>query len=120
CREQSAVSGTAGMSLRDPAWLRRLDALYALALHLYPRRFRDAWGADMRQAFRDRCREVARGERRAVAMVLELIPDLAAGVGREQFHHLQDATMFKRNLAIGLMLSLALLFVFQSGVSDAT
>src|SRR5690606_10287209 len=28
--------------------------------------------------------------------------------------------MFKRNLAIGLMLSLALLFVFQSGVSDAT
>ena len=107
------------MSPRDPRWLQRIDALYALALRLYPRSFRREWEACMRQAFRDRCREVARGERKPLSLVSELLPDLAAGAGRERFSTLQDATMFKRNLMIVLLLVLATTLLFRERVSAA-
>ncbi|MDQ2701633.1 MAG: hypothetical protein M3Y70_02215 [Pseudomonadota bacterium] len=108
------------MTRADPRWLRRLDAIYALALRLYPRRFRMEWEADMRQAFRDRCREVARGERKPLALIADIVPDLAAGAGREQLHSMQDAAMFKRNLAIVMLLLFATLLASRSTVSDAT
>ena len=41
---------------RDPWWLSVADRAYALALHVYPRAFRETWGPQMRQAMRDRWR----------------------------------------------------------------
>lgn len=107
------------MSPRDPRWLQRLDAAYGFALHLYPRRFRREWEASLRQAFRDRCREVARGERKPLALLSELLPDLAVSAGRERFLTLQDATMFKRNLMFALLLALAATLLLRERVSAA-
>lgn len=107
------------MSSRDPYWLQRLDALYALALRLYPRSFRAEWEVHMRQAFRDRCREVARGERKPLALLFELLPDLASSAGHERFLTLQDATMFKRNLMFALLLALAATLLLHERVSAA-
>jgi hypothetical protein len=70
---------------RDPAWIGWALKAYGACLWLYPRALREAHGNDMRQAFRDRCREVARGERAAWRTFLaELTPDLLASVARAQ------------------------------------
>jgi hypothetical protein len=45
----------------EPRWLRLAQALHGACLRLFPRRMRDAHGDEMRQAFRDRAREVAAG-----------------------------------------------------------
>lgn len=71
------------MNRRDPHWIAWLECIYASVLRLYPRRFRGEWEQPMRQAFRDRCREVARGQRSPLRLVTELLPDLASGVARE-------------------------------------
>jgi hypothetical protein len=108
-----------GLRRSDPRWLRPLEQVYATLLHLYPRRFRDEWETSLRQAFRDRCREVARGERKPLALLSELLPDLAAGAGRERFHTLQDAAMFKRNLMFVLLLVFAATLLLHERVSAA-
>jgi hypothetical protein len=41
------------------------NAANGLGLYLFPNHFRTEYGECMRQAFRDRCREIARGERSA-------------------------------------------------------
>jgi hypothetical protein len=69
---------------RDPAWIRIAERIYTATFVLLPERFRSEYGDCMRQAFRDRCREVARGERSAFrALALELAPDLVTTLGRE-------------------------------------
>ena len=45
----------------DPGWVRAAQTVYDACLWLYPKQLRDAHGEEMRQAFRDRCHEVARG-----------------------------------------------------------
>lgn len=82
---------------RDPRWLRCADAVYATVLRLYPRAFRERWNEPMRQAFRDRCREVARGERGRFALFAEVLPDLAFGAGRERIHAMEGMPVSKRN-----------------------
>jgi hypothetical protein len=53
-----------------------------MLLHLYPRSVRERHGEDMRQAFRDRCREVSDGRTSAWRLFcLEMAPDLATSVG---------------------------------------
>lgn len=91
----------------DPRWIGRLDALYGLALCLYPRRFRSQWEAPMRQAFRDRCREIARGQRPPAALLTELLPDFAVGLGRERFHALGEDPMSKRHVLLAMLVLLA-------------
>src|SRR3546814_20131103 len=91
----------------DPRWIGRLDALYGLALCLYPRRFRSQWEAPMRQAFRDRCREIARGQRPPAALLTELLPDFAVGLGRERFHSLGEDPMSKRPVLLDLLVFIA-------------
>jgi hypothetical protein len=44
-----------------PAWHGVAESVYGMLLHLYPRSVRERHGEDMRQAFRDRCREVSDG-----------------------------------------------------------
>jgi hypothetical protein len=69
----------------DPGWIRLAGRVYAAALWLFPAALRQAHGDEMRQAFRDRCREVARGERSAFrVLALELLPDTLRSAGAEQ------------------------------------
>ncbi len=71
----------------DPTWLRAAERAYGACLWLYPRALRQAHGEEMRHAFRDRCREVARGRLGAWQLFgAELAPDLFASAARA---HLQ-------------------------------
>ena len=71
----------------DASWIAVAVRLYAACLWLYPSAIREAHGAGMRQAFRDRCREVARGQLGAWRLFgAELAPDLFASATRA---HLQ-------------------------------
>ncbi len=40
---------------RDSLWAGALCRVYAILLYAYPREFRNRFGAEMRQVFRDRC-----------------------------------------------------------------
>ncbi len=100
------------MSRQDPHWIGWLERIYASALRLYPRRFRREWEQPMRQAFRDRCREVANGERSPLRLATELLPDLATGVAREQVLTLEETTMLRRNVMFALLLAIVATLVF--------
>lgn len=101
----------------DPWWLRLVDRLYAVLLHLYPRDFRQAWGDPMRQALRDRCREHAQARRSPARwLCAELLPDFASSVGREQWTTFQEDTTMKRMSVLTMLLlgSVALLWWSQA------
>lgn len=91
---------------RARAWS-RLDAAYGAALRLYPRAYREQWAEPMRQAFRDRCREVARGERSGLALLREALADLARGVGREHVAAAGTVSPPRLWLALACLLMLA-------------
>lgn len=109
----------------DPAWIRIAERLYAAALVLFPRRFREEYGDCLRQAFRDRCREVAGGQQSAFrVLALELAPDLVATLGKE---HMQAGLggMTPRHAALVGCLCLAFAgLVFRDAITppvlDAT
>ena len=91
---------------RDPWWLAPVDRLYGLALYLYPRRFREAWGESMRQTLRDRCRELVHSQRTPLAWICtDLLPDLASSAGREQWTMFEEETTMKRMSLLMLLLS---------------
>ena len=105
-----------GCKTNDPAWMPVLCRLYAAALWLYPRGHRQRWGASMQQAFRDRCREAARAGRGPWRIVFaELLPDLAASVGRERIESVTEIPPMKRYLLVALLFALlgSLLFHAQ-------
>jgi signal peptidase I len=59
--------------------------IYALLLYAYPRDFRRAYGRDMQQVFRDRCREVARaGWRPILQFAAHVTHDLLTSTVRER------------------------------------
>jgi len=100
---------------RDPWWLPFADRVYALALHLYPREFRETWGPQMRQAMRDRWRE--RDGRGAFVAGLALLPDLVASAGREHWAaDAEEAAMKRMLLGSALALSVGL-FAAQGRIS---
>lgn len=104
---------------RDPAWIAALDRIYAAALHLYPRAHRLQWGAEMRQTFRDRCREAQRAGRGAWRFVLgECLPDLAFSASRERADAFQELPPMKRMLAIALMLTALAAGIFHARLGD--
>ena len=108
------------MSRRDPRWIERVDSAYALLLHLYPRRFRKDWATEMRQVLRDRCREVSRGERRLPGLLIDLVPDLVAGAGRERYAQWGDMDMLKRNVMFALLLAVGATFAFHEQLVAGT
>ena len=92
---------------RDPAWIRLADRCYGIGLSLFSSAHRREYGDLMRQAFRDRCREVARGDRGAWrTFALELTPDLVSGIGRENMNSI-FANMRPRQVLLLLLLSLS-------------
>jgi hypothetical protein len=101
----------------DPRWLRVLDACYGVALCLYPRDFRAQWGEAMRQAFRDRCREVARGDRSVLALIAESCTDLARSLVAEHHPCVEEAPM--KSIAIALAALLCAAHLGQLVLVDA-
>jgi hypothetical protein len=90
---------------RDTRAWDRIDAAYAFALRLYPRAFRERWGEPMQQAFRDRCREVARGERGITALLAESCTDLARSLASEHGHSMEETPMKFAAIALAVVLS---------------
>jgi len=90
---------------RDPKWIGLALKAYDACLPLYPREVREAHGEEMRQAFRDRCREVARGQRGAWQWFGEIAPDLLGSAARA---HAESGRTSDARLLPGLLL-LALL-----------
>ena len=107
------------MNRQDPHWIAWLERIYAATLRLYPRRFHAQWEQPMRQAFRDRCREVARGQRSPLRLATELLPDLAIGVAREQVVTLEETTVLRRNVLFALVLAMAGTLVFFDRIDTA-
>lgn len=102
---------------RDPWWLAIADRAYALALHLYPRDFRETWGPQMRQAMRDRWRAHPDDSRRALGTGVALLGDVFASAGREHWADF-DGTNEMKKLALGAALVASLgLFAVQGRIS---
>jgi hypothetical protein len=97
---------------RDPKWISFALKAYDACLPLYPRAVREAHGEEMRQAFRDRCREVARGQRGAFQWLGEMAPDLIGSAARA---HVDERGKSDARWLPGLLLLFALL-----GVAFAT
>jgi hypothetical protein len=88
----------------DPAWIAVAARVYCAALWLFPAALREAHGDEMRQAFRDRCREVARGERSAFrVLALELLPDTLRSAGSEQLSATFGEMRPRQYWALGLL-----------------
>ena len=108
-----------GRNVSDPAWMSTLCRVYAAALWLYPRGHRLRWGADMQQAFRDRCREAARAGRGPWQIgFAELLPDLAVSVGRERIESVTELSPMKRVLLAVLLFALAGSVIFRTQLGD--
>jgi hypothetical protein len=105
---------------RDPRWLRIVDAAYGVALRLYPREFRMRWGAPMRQAFRDRCRECAGNGRSRAGLLLEMLPDLAIGAGRERIGAMEGTPMSRRNWMFVLLFTFAAMLAMHDRIGTAS
>lgn len=102
----------------DPAWIRAAETLFAACLWLFPKALREAHGEEMRQAFRDRCREVARGERSAFrVLALELFPDTLRSAGAEQLSATFDDMRPRQYWALGLLCCAALGLLFHDSLS---
>lgn len=96
-----------------PAWISLADQCYGLSLWLYSGSHRRQYGPAMRQAFRDRCREVARGEQPAFRVfAIELLPDLIVSLGREHMRESFGAMKVRQALLLGLLCVSSAYFLF--------
>jgi hypothetical protein len=109
-----------------PAISGRGERLYALALRLYPERFREAHGPAMRQTFRDALNDSKLPRRVLIPMVLW---DLAASLAKEHVAMLRDtfarpALLYNALVLTGLSTGLALALyaipqqVLRQGAND--
>ena len=104
----------------------RLERLYALALCLYPKCFREAYGTSMRQAFRDALGDRSLSRRTFLFLTLQ---DLVTSLAKEHFCMLRDtysrpALVFNALVLAGLSTGLALALyaipqqVLRQGAND--
>ena len=89
---------------------RRLEALYGLALRLYPARFREAYGPLMQQAFRDALRDHTLSQRVFIPLIFR---DLLISLAREHLAMLREslarpALLFNAAVLAGISRVLAL------------
>jgi hypothetical protein len=87
-----------------------LERSYALALHLYPARFREAHGQSMRQVFHDALRDHVLSRRTLIPLVLR---DLITSLAKEHLTMLRDtflrpALVFNALILAGISTVLAL------------
>jgi hypothetical protein len=103
----------------DPVWIGVLDRVYVAALWLYPSAHRHRWGAEMRLAFRDRCREAAAAGRGPFNVVFaELLPDLVSSATHERvvalFIHRHEGGPMQKLISTLLVLVGASLFAVSA------
>jgi hypothetical protein len=103
---------------RDPKWIDLALKAYDACLPLYPREVREAHGEEMRQTFRDRCREVARGQRGAWQWFGEMAPDLIGSAAKAQWDGALGQQRGGQGLAVAMLVLSLLLLVFQDTVSS--
>ena len=105
----------------DPKWMHAAESIFALCLWLYPRHLRDRHGGEMRVAFRDRCREVARGEQSGFKVfVLELVPDTLRSAGDAQISATFDQMQPRQYWALGLLCCAAFGLLYRDELSRFT
>ena len=94
---------------RDPLWLRAALMLQSLMLRLYPKAFRERFGAEMRQTLRDRLRELH--AKPASARALDLarlgIDSVRGGIGLYA-DEIAALSSRKRATALALLMQLGL------------
>jgi hypothetical protein len=101
--------------MSPPLWQRVAESGYALVLKLYPRSTRERHGEEMRQAFRDRCREAGEGRISPWRLLgAELAPDLATSLATA---HLEEPLMPRVRLAIVGFAVLACAWFFHDAIS---
>jgi len=111
---------------RSPTTANRLERLYALALCLYPERFRQGYELAMRQTFRDALQDRALVRRTLIPLVLR---DLVTSLAKEHLAMLGDtfarpALIFNALVLSGLATGLALALyaipqqVLRQGAND--
>jgi len=104
----------------------RLGDLYALALRLYPARFRESYAEAMRQSFRDALRDRTMARRELIALVVR---DLITSLFKENFAMFYEtfgrpALVYNALVLIGLSTGLALALntipqqVLRQGAND--
>jgi hypothetical protein len=77
--------------MADDPMTRRLGALYAIVLRLYPPAFRERFGTSMRQTFADLCRERRAHGQGLAGLVLCSFTDTLFGILRERSRTLVPA-----------------------------
>ena len=103
----------------DPKWLGLATRLYAATLCLYPAALRRAHGQEMRQVFRDRCREAVDGRRGLAGLfLLELLPDTVASAASAQWNVGIGEPQRRHLLAIAVLGLSLLWLLFQDSLSD--
>jgi hypothetical protein len=104
----------------------KLEGLYALALHLYPVRFQEAYAPAMRQSFRDALEDCGLARRTLIPLVVR---DLITSLFKEHFAMLYDtfarpALVYNALVLIALSTGLALALntipqqVLRQGAND--
>ncbi len=102
----------------DPKWIQAIDRSLGAVLYLYPSDYRKEYGPMIRQAMRDRCREVVKGQRSLFRVVaLELIPDIVLGAGREQINSNFGQLTKRHYVALSLLVALSFVGLFRESVS---
>lgn len=87
---------------------RRYRKCYAMLLRLYPKTFRERFGEDMAQTFRDLCRERSAARRGLFGLVLWIFVETSVGIVRE---NATDMTQMRKTVLRVAVAALGLLMV---------
>ena len=96
---------------------RRYRALYAMLLRLYPRPFRERFGAGMAQTFRDLCREHPDAGRGLFGRAFWIFFETSVGIVRENTTHMSQ--LAKTMLRVAPRVALGALAVWMVPVVAA-
>jgi hypothetical protein len=106
------------MSARpDPRWLPAAEWAFNALLHLYPSSLRREHGDEMRQAFRDRCREARAQRSPAQLLFFELLPDTMHGIADAHWHEDSGEARRWQLLALAMLLLASGWLLFQGPLS---
>jgi hypothetical protein len=104
--------------MNRPSWQAPAEAAYGALLRFYPREIRERHGEEMKQVFRDRCREVSEGRISAWQLLcLETVPDFATSLAGAHMDHPHTPRVRASLVALAL---LSLAFLFQDTISART
>ena len=85
---------------------RRYRTWYAMLLRLYPRPFRERFGAGMAQTFHDLCREYKDARRGLFGLALRIFFETSAGIVRENTTHMSQLGKTMLRVALGALAAL--------------